>query len=366
MAITLDGSAGITSTGGYTGDGIVLADGTPSNTLVTTTGGLVGIGTGSPAAKLEAIGEVRLGRAAGTQYFQFLGDATNNRITVEGVAKPLLIKNNSSTTSAIAFDQAVDSNYTFSQSGTVKMILNSSGNVGVGTVTPYSKLHVDTGGVTTSAGGFTLRNAANQAHHWYLSDNVTSTFEVGSGSGVFRWINGNGEAMRVDGNAYLLVGKTSANTTAPGVWLYTQPDGYGRINFIKGSASGTGSTPACQFYYNGTAVGGINNSSTATTYGTSSDYRLKENVQPMQGALATVAALKPVTYTWKADGSQGQGFIAHELQEVVPDCVTGTKDAVDAEGNPQYQGVDTSFLVATLVKAIQELKAEVDALKGAA
>jgi hypothetical protein len=84
----------------------------------------------------------------------------------------------------------------------------------------------------------------------------------------------------------------------------------------------------------------------------------------MTGALAKVAALKPCTYTWKSDGSAGQGFIAHELQEVVPDCVTGTKDAVDADGNPQYQGVDTSFLVATLVAAIQELKAEIDLLKG--
>jgi len=67
---------------------------------------------------------------------------------------------------------------------------------------------------------------------------------------------------------------------------------------------------------------------------------------------------------WKTDGSDGQGFIAHELQAVVPDCVTGTKDAVDADGKPQYQGVDTSFLVATLVAAIQELKAEIDLLKG--
>jgi hypothetical protein len=61
------------------------------------------------------------------------------------------------------------------------------------------------------------------------------------------------------------------------------------------------------------------------------------------------------------DGSDGQGFIAHELQAVVPDCVTGEKDAVDEEGKPVYQGIDTSFLVATLTAAIQELKATVDA-----
>jgi len=76
-----------------------------------------------------------------------------------------------------------------------------------------------------------------------------------------------------------------------------------------------------------------------------------------------VARLNPVTYTWKADGSAGQGFIAHELQAVVPDCVTGEKDAVDETGNPQYQGVDTSFLVATLVAAIKEQQAIITAFE---
>jgi hypothetical protein len=96
------------------------------------------------------------------------------------------------------------------------------------------------------------------------------------------------------------------------------------------------------------------NGASNISYATSSDYRLKENIIPMTGALAKVSALKPVTYTWKEDGSAGQGFIAHELQEVVPNAVVGEKDAVDEEGNPVYQGVDTSFLVATLTAAIQE------------
>ena len=82
----------------------------------------------------------------------------------------------------------------------------------------------------------------------------------------------------------------------------------------------------------------------------------------MTGALAKVARLKPVTYKWNADGSEGQGFIAHELKTVVPDCVSGEKDAVDAEGKPQYQGVDTSFLVATLTAALQEQQALIEAL----
>ncbi len=83
----------------------------------------------------------------------------------------------------------------------------------------------------------------------------------------------------------------------------------------------------------------------------------------MTDALAKVSQLKPVTYKWNADGSDGQGFIAHELAEVFPQAVDGEKDAVDENGNPKYQGIDTSFLVATLTAAIQELKAEFDAYK---
>ena len=82
----------------------------------------------------------------------------------------------------------------------------------------------------------------------------------------------------------------------------------------------------------------------------------------MTGALAKVALLKPCTYKWKVDGSDGQGFIAHELAEVEAGCVTGEKDAVDADGNPQYQGIDTSFLVATLTAAIQEQQTLITAL----
>jgi hypothetical protein len=103
-------------------------------------------------------------------------------------------------------------------------------------------------------------------------------------------------------------------------------------------------------------------SATVVAYVTTSDYRLKEDVQPMTGALAKVAQLKPVTYKWKSDGLAGQGFIAHELAEVVPDCVIGEKDAVYPDNSINPQGVDTSFLVATLVSAIQEQQALIESL----
>jgi hypothetical protein len=116
-------------------------------------------------------------------------------------------------------------------------------------------------------------------------------------------------------------------------------------------------------YRNGSIVGSVQTTLSSTIYATSSDYRLKKDIQSMSGALSKVLQLKPVTYKWKLDGTESQGFIAHELQEVVPEAVCGQKDELDADGNPKYQGIDTSFLVATLTAAIQELKAELDALK---
>jgi hypothetical protein len=126
------------------------------------------------------------------------------------------------------------------------------------------------------------------------------------------------------------------------------------------------------FYVNGGGVGEISSNASSTSYITSSDYRLKHDIAPMTGALAKVALLKPCTYKWNIDDSAGDGFIAHELAEVCPSAVSGEKDAVNEDGSIKPQGIDTSFLVATLTAAIQEqqaiitaLTARVEALEGA-
>jgi hypothetical protein len=110
-------------------------------------------------------------------------------------------------------------------------------------------------------------------------------------------------------------------------------------------------------------AGGIIINSLAVQYATSSDYRLKNTIAPMAGALAKVALLKPCTYKWNADGSDGEGFIAHELAEVCPQAVSGEKDAVNEDGSIKPQGIDTSFLMATLTAAIQEQQAIIESLK---
>ena len=102
------------------------------------------------------------------------------------------------------------------------------------------------------------------------------------------------------------------------------------LTWNKSSAA---STTSALFQRNSSTVGAISYTSSAVTYATSSDYRLKENVTPMIGALAKIVQLKPVTYTWKTDGSAGQGFIAHELAEVCPQAVNGEKDALKEDGS---------------------------------
>ena len=156
------------------------------------------------------------------------------------------------------------------------------------------------------------------------------------------------ERARIDTSGNLLVGTTTAN----GRLTVFAPTGSAPCYFKVATNGDAGI-----FFANAsnTIVGQVQVNSSSTAYVTSSDYRLKNTIAPMTGALAKVAQLKPVTYKWKVDGSDGQGFIAHELQAIVPECVTGEKDGVDEDGNPRYQGIDTSFLVATLTSAIQEL-----------
>jgi hypothetical protein len=132
---------------------------------------------------------------------------------------------------------------------------------------------------------------------------------------------------------------------------------------VSGTASGT---VYAAFGLAGVQIGSITqNGTTGVLYNIVSDYRLKESVKPISSGLARVNALKPSSYNWKSDGSTGEGFLAHELAEVVPFAVSGEKDAVSEDGKIKPQGIDMSRIVPILVAAIQELTAEVNALKNA-
>lgn len=252
--------------------------------------------------------------------------------------------------------------------GTTAMTIDTSQNVGIGTTSPTTKAQVSTttggstSGLSVVASGNMLNIFGSSSTNAGVVLNATDG-TVGSSTAVPMIFRGGGtESMRIDSSGRLLLGTTSATigavTCAVALDATTVNSGFGMG--INGNAS---NTQLMRFAYAGTAVGSITVGASSTAYNTSSDYRLKHDIKPMTGALAKVAALKPVTYKWNVDDSAGEGFIAHELQEVCPDAVTGEKDAVDANGNPIYQGIDTSFIVATLTAAIQELKAELDATK---
>ena len=172
---------------------------------------------------------------------------------------------------------------------------------------------------------------------------------------TFQYGGTTGATLDTSGN--LLVGTTSATNSSNTFYRAT---GYCLTTQVN-----TTSGPTYHIVFNNPngAVGSISTNGSTTTFSTSSDYRLKENVTPMTTGLAIISALKPVTYNWVNDKSPGEGFIAHELQAIIPHAVTGDKDAVNEDGNPLHQGVDYSKIVVHLVAACQELSAKNDALE---
>jgi hypothetical protein len=248
---------------------------------------------------------------------------------------------------------------------TQAMTLDASGNLGIGTPTPssYGLLSVVGGQVgvsNTSDARVYLYTGTTQRALLYADATRTQLESLTSNPLTF-WA-GSTERMRIlSGGGVCINTEAAIGLGGPRLSLAFN----GSTQWLTNSNDTAGASGARHqtFYSSGNEVGSITTTTTATTYTTTSDYRLKEDISPMTGALVKVARLRPVTYKWKLNGSDGQGFIAHELQAVIPDAVTSEKDAVDADGKPKYQGVDTSFLVATLTAAIQELAAKVAELE---
>ena len=359
MASTLNAStsSGLISSGDTSG---VLQLQTANTTALTVdTSANVGIGTTSPTNKLhvqsvnsEAI-NVSDSAAGGNAQIKFSGSRTYQ----VGVGNA-----SSGFAGSLYFYDAT--------AGAERMRIDSSGNVGIGITSPAVKLDVGGNGqFTASSSQISFIDSSNSNYKWSIQ---------GTSSAIRFYDNtASAERMRIDSSGNLLVGTTSAGA---GVGVNTKlavdagsidgavfkvSGGVGFAPLIAWNTATSGNNTFASFSTEGgtgTQRGTItyNRGAGVVAYNVTSDYRAKTIDGNIENALNEINAIKTHKATMKDGTISMPMFVAHELAETAPYCVTGEKDAVDGDGKPKYQQVDSSPLIPLLVKAIQELNAKVD------
>ena len=234
----------------------------------------------------------------------------------------------------------------------------------------YSQIdaHFSTGNRTL----FLNSNTSNNAFAVWNRNSGSSGKGFGLEGQIFKVVQGSSEQMRIDASGRMGLG-TSSPTTDANTTIYRNASGQFALNLLQDHASGHvlsigGDGGTVVYFYNNstrTAVAGtISKTASSVSYNTSSDYRLKENIIDLDGAIARVKQLAPKRFNFITDADMTvDGFLAHEAQTVVPESVTGTHNEVDDDGNPVMQGMDQAKLVPLLTAALQEAIAEIETLK---
>jgi hypothetical protein len=391
-----------------------------SDRLFIGSNGRVGIGTTAPGSTLEVAGN-----------FQF-SDGADRTIFLSETGRIFSIINNNSRGASASelrlMGRGANDFITFRINESERARIDSSGRLLVGTTqtinagswvnnaagqNAFQQQIANVSWSQASIGLFSFETATNAAPQLSFNKSTSNTLgtfgsalgantDIGSivfsGSDGSKFVAGALIAGEVDGAGGTndMPGRLIFSTTADGASSPTQRmliSSAGAVYLGSGTPGQTGITTYAEatnfrMYWNraatassGTALefadggvtrGSITYTNTATAYNTTSDYRLKENVTPLTGAINRLNQLQVHRFNFIADPDKTvDGFLAHEAQAVVPECVTGTKDDVDAEGNAVYQGIDQSKLVPLVVAALQEaltkiktLEAKVAALEG--
>ena len=342
-------SAGGTFSGNVTMTADLTVD---TNTLkVDSANNRVGIGTASPAV------EAHIQTSSGNPELRIESTGANYA-TVS-------VKNSSRHYSTqIRTDQSNAYVVRDETGGANRLLIDTNGNVGIGT-SPAKDLHVsggtDTRIRTEESGGSMIDLTVTNSGHFIDSTSTgdLTVNKIGSANMIFK--TANTERMRITSSGEAIMGATSTINSSK---FYLKFDRVPNTGMTIENTNGTSATSHIKFQNNNGTVGSVTVSGSSTSFNTSSDHRLKENVVDMTGAIDRVKQLAPKRFNFIADADTTvDGFLAHEAQTVVPEAVHGEHNEVDDDGNAVMQGIDQAKLVPLLTGALKEAIAKIQTLE---
>jgi hypothetical protein len=353
-----------------------------------TSDGRLGVNKSTPSTTLDVNGTATATAFSGPLTGNVTGDVTGNLTgTVQTAAQPNITSLGTLSSATISGNLTVDTNTLFVDAANNK--------VAIGTTTPpgSQKLHVEGDAliyngrlavVSSLAQSATFDSTGNTYIDLYRNGTQEVFLQATPTRALVGTANNKAFAISVVGSDRQLIDTSgsvmfgpataigSINANNPrGLTLYSPTSSANYMWYTGGNpylayfetknTTSDNTTGFFQFIAANATVGTIKVNGSGVTYNTTSDYRLKKDVVPLAGALDRVCNMNPCSYTWKDSNRPSEGFLAHELAEVVPYAVSGSKDAVNGDGSILPQEVSLSNVVPVLAAAIKELKSLVDA-----